>query len=84
MLATVLEGNPWEWEDQLKKACHAYNTSTHPGLKQSPFNLILGHKARLPVDVAFGLPGDQPVSTVRMLIGCISNWAASAIGEGIH
>lgn len=63
MLATALEENPWEWEDQLRKVCYAYNTSAHPGLRHSPFYLMFGRKARLPVDIAFGLPGDQPVST---------------------
>ena len=63
MLATVLEDNPWDWEDQLMKVCYAYNTSSHPGLKHSPFYLMFGRRARLPVDIAFGLPDDQPVST---------------------
>ena len=63
MLATVLEDNPWDWEDQLRKVCYAYNTSAHSGLRHSPFYLMFGRKARLPIDVAFGLPYDQSVST---------------------
>jgi len=63
MLVTVLEDNPWDWEDQLRKVCYAYNTSAHSGLRHSPFYLMFGCKARLPIDVAFELPYDQPVST---------------------
>ena len=49
------------------KVCYAYNTSSHPGLKHAPFYLIFGWKARLPVDIAFELPGDQPFSTNNSL-----------------
>ena len=63
MLATVLEDNPWQWEEQLRKVCYAYNTSAHPGLGYSPFYLMFGCKARLPIDVAYGLPGNLPSST---------------------
>ena len=67
MLSIVLEDNPWQWEEQLReqlrKVCYAYNTSAHPGLGHSPFYLMFGCKARLPIDVAYGLPCNQPVST---------------------
>ena len=63
MLSIVLEDNPWQWEEQLRKVCYAYNTSAHPGLGHSPFYLMFGRKARLPIDVAYGLPCNQPVST---------------------
>ena len=81
MFSTVLEDNPWEWEDQLKKVCYAYNTSTRLGLNLSPFYLMFGGKARLPVDVAFGLPGDQPVSTTSQLDNRLHQQLGKAYAE---
>ena len=31
MLATVLEDNPWQWVEQLRKVCYAYITSASTG-----------------------------------------------------
>ena len=56
MLSTALDKYPWEWEDHLPQLCYAYNTSVHPGTGYTPFFLMFGRQARLPVDVAFGLP----------------------------
>ena len=90
MLATVLGDNPWDWEDQLRKVCYAYNTSAHPGLKHSPFYLMFGQKARLPIDVAFGLPHNQPVftnqyaNTLHQQLGKAYSEVRKTMGHHLH
>ena len=55
MFSTALDEHLWKWEDHLHPLCYVYNTSIHSGTNQ-PFFLMFGCQARLPVDVAFGLP----------------------------
>ncbi len=60
MLSTCIEKHPFEWEDHLRKVCLAYNTSTHSTTGHTPFFLMFGRQARLPVDVMFGTPLGSP------------------------
>ena len=53
MLATCTQDHPATWEDHLRGVCMAYNTSMHPTTGYSPFFLMFGREARLPVDVTF-------------------------------
>ena len=54
MLATAVYDRPFEWEQHLPRLCHAYNTSVHPTTGSSPFYLMFGRQARMPVDVMLG------------------------------
>ena len=54
MLATVAKNHPHKWEESLCKVCLAYNSSIHETTGYSPFFLVYGREARLPVDVMFG------------------------------
>jgi len=60
MLSTTIADHPWDWEDDLRQLCYAYNTSVHSTTGHTPFFLKFGRQARLPVDLAFQLPSDQP------------------------
>ena len=62
MLSTTVQDQPWDWEECLHKVCLAYNSSVHPGTGYTPFYLMFGHQARLPIDVAFGTAPQQVVS----------------------
>ena len=53
MLASTVKDNPFEWESHLRKVCLAYNTSVHATTGHTPFFLMFGRQARLPVDLVF-------------------------------
>jgi transposase InsO family protein len=54
MLATSAKDNPATWETHLPKLCLAYNTSIQASTGYTPFFLMFGREARLPVDIMFG------------------------------
>ncbi len=56
MLATATHNHPFDWEDQLPKVCMAYNSSIHASTGFTPFYLMFGRQARLPIDLAYGTP----------------------------
>ena len=50
MLAVTTKEHPFDWEDQIRKVCMAYNTSVHATTGYTPFYLMFGREARLPAD----------------------------------
>ena len=60
MLATAVSNQPFEWEQHLRRLCHVYNTSVHPTIGFSPFFLMFGRQARMPVDVMLGTTTTTP------------------------
>ena len=54
MLSIVVKDHPNTWESHLRAVCMAYNTSIHPTAGYSPFFLMFGRKARLPIDLVYG------------------------------
>ena len=55
MLATSVKDNPFDWEKQLPKVCMAYNTSVQSSTGYTPFYLMFGRQARIPIDLMFNL-----------------------------
>ena len=51
MLASTVEEDPSNWEQHLRKVCMAYNTYVQPSTGYTPFYLMFGRLARLPVDM---------------------------------
>ena len=39
------------WDDLLDTCIYAYNTSVHESTSFTPFEVMYGHKAVLPIDV---------------------------------
>ena len=56
ILATCAKDNPLDWENHFRKVCMAYNTSVHASAGYTPFILMFGHQAQIPVDVMYGAP----------------------------
>ena len=58
MLSTCTDQHPFDWEEHFPKLCMAYNSSKQVTTGYSPFFLMFGREARLPVDIMYG--SDQP------------------------
>ena len=60
MLSTTIKDHQGSWEDHVQAVCLAYNTSVQPTTGYTPFYLMFGRQARVPIDIMFG---DSPVVT---------------------
>ena len=56
MLATTTREHAFDWENQIRKVCMAYNTSVHSSTGFTPFFLMFGRQAKLPIDLMYGSP----------------------------
>ena len=54
MLSTSIKQHHGTWEDHIRAVCMAYNTSVQPTTGFTPFYLMFGRQARIPIDVMFG------------------------------
>jgi hypothetical protein len=60
MLIKFTEGRKDEWDQYLDTCVFAYNTAKHESTLHSPFEIMFGRKAILPVDLDFEKQnGDQ-------------------------
>ena len=50
MLSKAVMGHKEMWDEFIDSAVFAYNTSTHESTTYSPFQVMFGRKARLPVE----------------------------------
>ena len=60
MLSTTIKDHRGSWEDHVQAVCLAYNTSVQPTTGYTPFYLMFGRQARVPIDIMFG---NSPVVT---------------------
>lgn len=51
MLRCFVQQNHKDWDKYVHQLVYAYNTAQHTTTKYSPFELVYGRKARLPVDL---------------------------------
>ena len=54
MLATTVKDHLFNWEEALRKVCLAYNSSVQASTGYTPFFLMFGREARLPIDIMYG------------------------------
>ena len=55
MLATVID-DKGEWEERLPNVCLAYNTSEHSATSFTPFHMMFGRQANMPLAIIYGTP----------------------------
>ena len=53
MLATCTKDHPFDWENYIRKVCMAYNTSVQCSTGNTPFYLMFGRQAHIPVDIMY-------------------------------
>ena len=65
MIGTIASNNQKEWDLYLHQVLLAYRTNINESTGATPFSLLYGREARLPVDLCFDPPPDhdQPVAT---------------------
>ena len=51
MLAITAKDNPFDWENHVCAICMAYNTSAQTTTGYSPFYLMFGRQAKIPIDI---------------------------------
>ena len=51
MMTTAASERPFHWQDHLRSLCMANNSSVHPTTGFSPFYLMHGRKAKMPIDI---------------------------------
>ena len=49
-VAKFSQENRATWDEKLAEIVYAYNTSVHESTKHTPFEVMFGRKARLPID----------------------------------
>ena len=60
MIVKFIDKKKEQWEDYLDTCIYAYNTSKHESSKYTPFEVMFGRQAVLPVDISKRPPDDQP------------------------
>ncbi|GFR97645.1 Pol polyprotein [Elysia marginata] len=55
MLGTLDADKKREWHKSVAPLTHDYNSTTHQSTEYSPYYLMFGREARLPIDTIFGL-----------------------------
>ena len=60
MIAKWVQANQRDWDEKLPAVAFAYRTSEHEATGFSPYFLMHGREARIPADLVYGPPPDEP------------------------
>ena len=61
-LSNIVVEHQNDWDEMLDHAVFAYNTSVHESTKVSPYEMVFGRPARMPIEVELGIPVCSPSS----------------------
>uniref|UniRef100_A0A672JC76 Gypsy retrotransposon integrase-like protein 1 n=1 Tax=Salarias fasciatus TaxID=181472 RepID=A0A672JC76_SALFA len=61
MLGTLNQEKKRQWSQHVVHLVHAYNSTTSDATGYSPYFLMFGREARLPVDMCFGIQSEDKV-----------------------
>ena len=64
-LSTCVKDHPESWEDYVRAICMAYNTSVHATTGFTPFYLMFGRQAKLPVELMYGTPEPESLTSTE-------------------
>ena len=81
MLAKAVHDKPFQWEDNLRRLCLAYNTSVNQTTGFSPFFLMFGRSVRMPVDIMYGImygSPNQPTTTLPKYVADLRSSLSAA------
>ena len=62
LLRTLPQEKKKKWPKYLPQVLYAYNTTDHQSTGYSPYELMFGQKAQLPVDFLLGASPEEPTS----------------------
>jgi hypothetical protein len=63
MLSTAVGNHQADWQQHIRKLCLAYNSSVHSSTGFTPFFLMFGRQAKLPIDLMYGTNQMEPNTT---------------------
>ena len=62
ILSTFVSEHPDTWDLYIDQAVFAYNTSRHESKEFSPYELVFGRVAHMPIEIDLGVPHRNPRS----------------------
>lgn len=66
MLGTLDDEKKQKWSQYVSPLVHAYNCTHNEATGYSPYFLLFGREARLPIDICFGLSSSDDASTSQL------------------
>ena len=79
MLAKFIDKRKDKWDEFLDTCVYAYNTSVHESTHFTPFEVMFGRKAVLPIDI--DVSGKDPEEKVKTCSDELSTAAFTALGD---
>jgi len=81
ILAESVSEHQKDWDDRLPFAMTAYRASRHESTGYSPNFLVLGREARLPLDIVYGSPDEEPTEDYDRFVERVRERTTTAFAE---